>query len=72
MEQISIERTRKICEEYGLKPGKVQGTEVINIVKENNPRIEDISWVEFGQILEKRGLAVYRSENDWLKIMKKR
>ncbi len=70
MEEISLDDARKICEKKGLKPAKVRGTEIIQIGREGNPKLEIISWEEFGKVLAERGLAIYET-NGWLKIMKK-
>lgn len=69
MEKISVSEAREIAEEKGLKPGMVKGTDGIQFTKGNNPRLETISWDEFEEKLDKRGLAVFES-GGWMKIMK--
>ncbi len=70
MEEISLDDARKICEKKGLKPARVRGTEIVQFGREGSPRLEIISWDEFGRTLRERGLGIYE-ENGWLKIMKK-
>jgi len=71
MKKISIDKVKKLAEEYDLKPAKVKGSEVVNIRKKSNENLEDVSWDEFEKILNEKGLAVYKAENsDFLKIMK--
>jgi len=72
MEKIDIEKVKEIAEEYNLKPAKTKESDVVNIRKKSNDRLEDISWDEFERILEEKELAVYKAEDsDFLKIMKK-
>lgn len=70
MQKISMEKVKAIAKKYGLTPCKVKGTEMVNIRKKKTQRQQDISWEEFENFLKKRKLAVYRHDNDWLKIMK--
>ena len=66
MEKISVSEAREIAEEKGLKPGLVKGTDGIQFTKGNNPRLETISWNEFEEKLDERGLAVFES-GGWMK-----
>jgi len=68
MEKISTTKAKEIADEKGLKPGKVKGTDGIQFTKGGNERIEEITWDEFEETLEERGLAVYES-GGWMKIM---
>jgi ribosomal protein S10 len=62
---------KKIAEHYGLKPCKIEGTDVVNIRKTPSDKYKDIGWDDFERLLKKRGLAVYKAtESDFLKIMK--
>lgn len=71
MQKISVEKVREIAKQYGLHPCKPKGSNIVNIRKKDNPKMEDISWGEFEETLKERGLAVYKAENsDFLKIMK--
>jgi hypothetical protein len=71
MKKISIDQVKKIAKQYGLKPSRVKGTDVVNIRKNPSDRYEDITWDEFESSLKKRGLAVFKTaESDFLKIMK--
>jgi len=72
MEKMSKEDTIKIAERYGLRPCKVKGFEVVNIRKHPTEKQYDITWDEFFEALERKGLAVYKASNsDFIKIMKK-
>ena len=65
-----IEEVKAIAAKKGLKAGRVRDTtDGIQFTKGTNDRLVVISWEEFDQYLQKRKLAVYRS-NGWLKIMK--
>ena len=71
MKQISIEEVKTIADQYGLKACKVKGSDVVNIRKNPTNRQEDISWEEFEETLNRRGLAVFKAENsDFLKIQR--
>jgi len=73
MIKISLDRVKKIAEQYDLKPTQIKGTGVINIRKKStqSDRFDDISWEEFESALKEKGLAVYKTaESDFLKIMK--
>ena len=71
MKKISIDKAKEIAKEYDLHPAKVKGSEVVNIRKKSNKNMEDIEWDEFGKILDKKNLAVFKAdESDFLKIMK--
>ncbi len=69
MEAIQIERAKILADKKGLKPGRVKGTEKVQITKGLNPRVEVITWEAFATILKKRGLALYES-GGFLKIMR--
>ena len=69
MEVIGMDKVRSIAEVKGLKPGRVKGTEGVQLTKGANPRIEVIGWKDFEGALETRGLAIYES-GGWMKIMK--
>lgn len=61
---------KRIAQIKGLHPGRVRDTkDGIQFTKGNNDRLVIITWEEFEEYLNKRNLAVYRS-NAWLKIMK--
>ncbi|UCD92336.1 MAG: hypothetical protein JSV43_09015 [Methanobacteriota archaeon] len=66
-----MRKLENLAEDYGLKPCRIRGTDVIQIRKHPSEKLEDISWAEFLHLLEERGLAVYKDERcDFLKIMK--
>ena len=69
MERIDITTAQTMAKKKGLKPGKVKGTTGIQFTKGNNDRLDVITWAEFEEILNKRGLAIYES-GGWMKIMK--
>ena len=69
MEKIDFAKAMTIALNKGLKPGKVKGTQGIQFTKGNNNRLDVISWDEFEELLNSRGLAVYQS-GGWMKIMK--
>lgn len=69
MEKIDMNKAVQIAEKKGLKPGKVKGTTGIQFTKGKNNRLEVITWDEFGEIIEARGLAIYEA-GGWMKLMK--
>ncbi|MBR6038718.1 MAG: hypothetical protein IKP53_08375 [Candidatus Methanomethylophilaceae archaeon] len=71
MEPISIEKTKEIAANKGIKPGRVKGTEKIQLTKGTNPKIQVIGWDEFEKRLKARGLAVFE-QGGWMKIMRAR
>lgn len=73
MIKLKLEEVRRIADKYGLRPCKIRGEDVVNIRKKSSKRYEDVDWNEFGQVLKRRKLAVYKAENsDFLKIMKEK
>jgi hypothetical protein len=73
MKKISMRKLENLAEDYGLVPCRIRGTDVIQIRKHDKENLEDISWEEFLDLLEERGLSVYKDErSDFLKIMKDR
>ena len=73
MSKVTIPELKRIAEHYGLKPCKIEGTDVVNIRKNPSEKYKDISWDEFERLLRKRGLAVFKAtESDFLKIMKEK
>jgi hypothetical protein len=70
MEKIDEKELIELQNKYDFKLAKVKGTEIVNIIKNESPRFEIIDRDEFFRILKKRRLSVYRSQNDFLKIMK--
>ncbi len=70
MTKIDMGTAKKIATDKNLKPGMVVGTEGVQFTKGNNKRLEVISWGDFENTLDKRGLAVYESKG-WMKIMKR-
>ena len=73
LKKITIDKLKRIGEEFGVKPCRIKGTEIIQIRKKDYKNFEDISWDEFEKILKKKLLAVYKSEKgNFLKMMKDR
>ncbi len=68
MEKITVEEAKEIADEKGLEPGLVKGTDGIQFTKGKNKRIKTVTWDEFEEKLDERGLAVYES-GGWMKIM---
>lgn len=71
MEKVTnVDLIQQLASKVGLKAGLVTDTEDgIQFTRGSNPRLTIIGWDEFFEILDRKGLAVYRSGN-WLKIMK--
>lgn len=71
MKKITIDEVKNVAKKNRFKPCKISKTDILRIRKRENPKLEDISWEEFEDILKKKGLAVFKAENnDFLKIMK--
>jgi sugar phosphate isomerase/epimerase len=69
MDRIDFGKAQMIARAKGLQPGRVKGTEGVQFTKGDNERLSIISWDEFEEALEERGLAIYES-GGWMKIMK--
>ncbi len=73
MIKITVAEAEKICKEFGSKPCRVVGTDVVQIrgKSSTSDKYEDITWADFESALRKRKLTVYKSEKgSFLKIMK--
>ena len=69
MEKIDIKKAQTIAKKKGLVPGKVKGTKAIQFTKGGNAKLESITWEEFEQILNEKGLAVDESAG-FMRLMK--
>lgn len=69
-----MDKVRKIAKHFGLVPIRIKGTTAVNICKNFNEKKYDlISWDDFEQTLDAKGLQVYvEASGAFLKIMKKR
>ena len=65
---ITGEKLRRLCKIKGLYPAKVKGTNIVQLTKGHNDRLDAISWDEFECALKERNLSVY-SKLGWIKIM---
>lgn len=70
MKKISTQELKRLQRKYGFKLCRIKGTNIVNIRKHRNPNLEDIDMDTFEKTLKKRKLAVYKSDNDFLKIMR--
>jgi len=70
MYDANLETIKEIAARKGLKPGRIKGTEELQLTKGENPRVEVIDWPQFEAILEKKGLTV-RESGGFMKIMRK-
>ncbi|MHC1709604.1 MAG: hypothetical protein AB9819_04280 [Methanomassiliicoccales archaeon] len=71
MMKISMDDLKKLAKQYDLHVCKIKGSDVVQIRKNPGEKYEDISWDEFENSLNKKGLAVFKAtESDFLKIMK--
>ena len=70
MEKISLHEVKEIARRNDLKPCVIRGTEIVKIRKNKSSGTRDITWEEFQRLLERKSLAIFRSKDDWLKIMK--
>lgn len=68
MEKIDINKAKEVAKKKKLKPGIVEGTNIIQFTKGNNKRIKEIDWQEFERLLKERKLSIYESKG-WMKIM---
>lgn len=58
-ERIPMDKVKEIAKKKGLKPGMVKGTDTVQLTKGSTDRMGMISWDEFEEILNRKGLAVY-------------
>ncbi len=69
LRQISFEDARRIASDKGLQPSKVKGTNTLRFSKTLSDKLQVITWDEFQQTAQVRGLAVFESAG-WMKLMK--
>jgi hypothetical protein len=70
MEKYPMGKVKSICERIGLKPARVIGTkDGVQFTKGKSNKVEVISFDEFEEILNRKGLAVY-GYITFMKIMK--
>ena len=74
LEPISMDKVKKVAKHFGLCPIRIKGTSAVNICKNFNEKKYDmITWDDFEQTLDSKGLQVYMEPSSaFLKIMKKR
>ena len=70
LRQISFDDARRIASDKGLQPSKVKGTNTLRFSKAPSDKLQVITWDEFQQTAQVRGLAVYESAG-WMKLMKR-
>ena len=70
MQKITEEELAKLQKKYGFKFCKIKNSDVVNICKSKSDRVDIITKEDFLAALKKRKLAVYKSDNDFLKVMK--
>jgi hypothetical protein len=71
MEPISIDEAIEIAKKKRLRTGRVKGTDGVCFTNGSNKKLDEISWDEFKNYIEKKGLQIFES-NGWMKIMKKK
>ena len=69
MRKLSDEEAREYAEQYGLRPVKIRGSDVVQLAKKKQEKFIDITWDEFFNILKRKRLAVYISSGGYMKIM---
>lgn len=70
--EYDMKEIRQWCEKKKLKPGRIIGTSTgVMLTDTTKKRFEVISFDEFERILKEKGLAVYGTEEGWMKIMKR-
>lgn len=70
MRGTSIERTIAEAKKKGLRPGRVKGSDRIELTKGKDKRLEIITWEEYEATLKRRGLRT-RDSGGWTKMKKK-
>jgi len=71
LNKISKEEVKEIAEEKGLIPGIVKNTEDgLQFANKGSGRVNETDWETFFGIMEKKDLAVYSTDEGWMKIMK--
>lgn len=69
----SMEETKKWAKKKNLSPGKVRGTKdgIQFVEKGGNEKIEEADWDFFESVLKRKKLAVYGTNEGWMRIMRK-
>jgi len=61
---------KECADEKGLYPGIVKGTEDgIQFGKSKKSRVNRTDWETFFEIMDRKNLAVYGTEEGWMKIL---
>jgi len=73
MKKLSPTEFEGIVKKYNLHLCRLKDSDIVNIRKQRNEKMDDISIKDFEAILRKKRLAVFKAEgSDFLKIMKSR
>lgn len=67
--KIDMKTARKICDQKGLIPVRIQGTDIVHIGKRTRLDVVQISWDEFEKILEKKNFGIFEHKG-FMRIMK--
>ena len=70
LREITFDDARRIAADKGLQPSKVKGTNTLRFSKAPSDKLQVITWDEFQQTAQVRGLAVFESAG-WMKLMKR-
>ncbi len=70
LEEYSKEKIKEVAEKKGLIPGIVKGTEDgIQFANPDSNRVNETEWETFFEIMDKKDLSVYGTEEGWMKIL---
>ncbi len=74
LRKFTTTEVKNWAERKGLAPGRIKGTsDFIQLVRKGGTeRVEEIDWDLFEDALASRGLAVYGTEEGWMRIMRKK
>ncbi len=73
LRMYSMEETKAWAKKKELSPGKVKGTKdgIQFVAKGGSDKVDETDWEFFESALKRKRLAVYGTDEGWMRIMKK-
>jgi len=66
---LSIDEARRIATVQGIKPAKLKGTNIYELLRTLTSNHEQVTWEELKKGVEENGLAIYES-GGYLRIVR--
>ena len=74
LHMIDLSEMKKWAASKDLEPGIVKGTRdaIQFVARGGSDKVDPTDWETFEEILKRKKLAVYATDEGWMKIMRKR